>query len=118
MGKFSWFKAIVMSVVLSGILSAGILGILWGVQGAFDSSVDNRVSVDGRVSSVVPVDTNGETQWYGLEYSYEVNGERYLAVNEDDLYIDIPAFTENERATIWYDPENPSDAVFSELPPE
>lgn len=105
-------------------LSAGVLTVLHTSFNKESSAVSEdalagKVSVEGHPIGTEVVKEFNDTLWFGLVYAYEVNGQEFTKVNEDDLYPDVPpAWIPEERINIWYDPENPSDAVFSEIEPQ
>lgn len=107
------FKIVISSILVFSVLSVGNFCLASGIKGSYQmgKKIRNYLPATGYYQDYEIYDLNNETgQTYRLIYAYEVNGQEYT-IKTDYGSGSIPS--QNSTREIKYNPDNPSEAVFT-----
>ena len=102
----------------AGLVFAGVLlAIILIVSSYFQTSKENRLVSTGVEVAGTPleVDSSKTRRAYYVVYEYTVNGDNYT-VNSHKRHSAPPTLTEEQLKPVFYNPENPADAVVLDDP--
>jgi hypothetical protein len=102
----------------AGLVFAGVLLVIILIVSSYlQTSKENRLVSTGVEVAGTPleVDSSKTRRAYYVVYEYTVNGDDYT-VNSRKRHSAPPTLTEEQLKPVFYNPENPADAVVLDNP--
>jgi len=111
------FKRKAVSYFVGLVFAGVLLVIILIVSSYLQTSKENRLVSTGVEVAGTPleVDSSKTRRAYYVVYEYTVNGDVYT-IDSRQKHSAPPSITEEQLQSVFYNPENPADAVVLENP--